>query len=312
MNEIGNAIVSTKDGKAKYDETLKELLANKQILARILKRFVPEFLDCSLEDIENIYIEPESVLVSETGVERNTSNIDGIANEDATLNEGRIYYDIIFKVVYPHRNGALIGMYINIEAQNAYHIGYPIEMRGVYYAARRLSSQLKSINNDINYACLQKVYSIWICMGDVPNYEAGTATLYHMEKCDMIGKVDRISDVYDLLNVVVLRMNDKIKTEDEVLSLLQVLCSNLINKVRKLSLLRDHGIRIDDPIEEGVDDMCNLSDLVEARGEARGEQQRAKKVALKMLHDKLPYESIVKYTEIPLETIKEWEKSQPF
>lgn len=145
-------------------------------------------------------------------------------------------------------------------------------------------------------------------MGDVPNYEAGTATLYHMEKCDMIGKVDRISDVYDLLNVVVLRMNDKIKTEDEVLSLLQVLCSNLINKVRKLSLLRDHGIRIDDPIEEGVDDMCNLSDLVEARGE----EQRAKKVALKMLQDKLPYESIVKYTEIPLETIKEWEKSLPF
>lgn len=35
-------------------------------------------------------------------------------------------------------------MYIIVEAQNAYYKGYPIEMRGVYYAARRLSSQLKA------------------------------------------------------------------------------------------------------------------------------------------------------------------------
>lgn len=87
--------------KAKYDETLKELLANKQFLARIMKRFVSEFSDYSVEDIENKYIESESVSVLTIGVERNRTNIEGIANDDATLNEGRIFYDIIFKAYYP-------------------------------------------------------------------------------------------------------------------------------------------------------------------------------------------------------------------
>lgn len=312
MNEIGNAISSTDVGKAKYDETLKELLANKQFLARILKRFVPEFSSYPLEDIENIYIEPESVSVSKTGVERNTTNIDGVSNEDATINEGRIYYDIIFRVIYPDRNGSFIGMYINIEAQNAYYKGYPIEMRGIFYAARRLSVQLKSINNDTNYGSLQKVYTIFICMGDVPNYEADTATLYHMAKHDIIGTVERTADDYDLMNVVILRINDKIKPEDEVLGLLQILCSNLVKKEQKLELLKKYGIRIDNHVMEGVNRMCNLSDLVEARGEARGEAhgeiKKAKEIALNMLHDGIPYESVAKYSGVPVEIIKEWEQ----
>ena len=39
-----------------------------------------------------------------------------------------------------------------------------------------------------------KVYSIWIYMGDVPNYEANTATLYYTDNKDIIGYVQRNSD----------------------------------------------------------------------------------------------------------------------
>ena len=65
--EIRSAVMSTKEGKEKYDETLKELLANRQFLARILKRFVWEFAEYPLEEIEEQYIEPGSVLVSKVG-----------------------------------------------------------------------------------------------------------------------------------------------------------------------------------------------------------------------------------------------------
>lgn len=239
MNEIGNTIISTEEGKAKYDAALKELLANRQFLARIMKRFVPEFAEYPLEDIENKYIEPGSVTVSKVGVEKNLTNIEGLANEDSSLNEGRIFYDILFCACYRGDAGTLIGMYIIVEAQNAYYKGYPIEMRGVYYAARRLSSQLKSINNKTNYGCLQKVYSIWICMGEVPDREAGTASLYRMEKHDIIGSVKRGREAYDLLNVIVLRINDRIRAEDEVLSLLQTICSNVIGRNEKPERLRE-------------------------------------------------------------------------
>ena len=309
MNEIKNIILSAEDGKAKYDETAKELLANRQFLSKVLKRFVPEFSMCPLADIENKYIEPDSVSVSKTGVERNITNIDGVSNEDSTLNEGRIYYDIIFKVVFPNAEGICIGMYINIEAQNAYYKGYPFEMRGVYYAARRLSSQLKGIDNTTNYSCLQKVYSIWICMGDVPHYEADTATLYRMEKHDIIGTVERVPDDYDLMNVIILRINDKTRSKDEVLGLLQVLFSNLLTKREKLDLLKKYGIRIDYHVKEKVNTMCNLSDLVWSRGEAQGMTQKAQEIVLKMLHNEMSYETISKCTDVPVETIKNWEQN---
>lgn len=43
MSEIKTILSATEDHKAKYDETVKELLSNKQFLSRIVKRFVPEF-----------------------------------------------------------------------------------------------------------------------------------------------------------------------------------------------------------------------------------------------------------------------------
>ena len=54
-------------------------------------------------------------------------------------------------------NGKQIGMYLNLEAQSDYYPGYPIEPRGIYYAARRLTAQLKKIDKDTNYGALQKV-----------------------------------------------------------------------------------------------------------------------------------------------------------
>ncbi len=314
MNEIGNMIASTEEGKAKYDETLKELFSNRQFLARILKRFVSEFADYPLSDIEDTYIEAGSISVSKTGVERNRTNIDGVSNEDKTLNEGNIFYDIIFRACYPGKGERYIGMYINLEIQNAYHTGYDIEARGMYYAARRLSSQLKSIRKDTDYRCLEKVYSIWICMGDVPDYEANTATLYRTEKYDMIGTVERGPERYDLINVVILRINDRTEPGDSVLRLLQVVCSNLIPKAEKLALIQDYGIRIDDEVRGGVERLCNISDLIEARamergierGIEQGEAQAKKAVTLAMIRDDIPYEKIAQYTQTPLEIIEQW------
>lgn len=304
MNSLGNAIMSTEDGKAKYDAKMKEVLSNKQILARILKRFVPEYEKCTLEEIENVYIEPESILVSSLGVGRNSSSIEGIRAEDKTDREGTIYYDIMFHACYPGKADEKIGLYINVEAQNAYYKGYPIEMRGVYYAARRLTTQLGDIGHGTNYGSLQKVYSIWICMGDVPNYEANTASLYAFDKCDLIGNVKRERESYDLLSVVILRINDKVNSKDETLAMLQTLCSNQISREKKLNDLSNMGIRVDRELREGVNSMCNLSDLVETRGIER--EKKANAVAF--LKDGVSYEQVSRVLKVPIDTLKEWER----
>ena len=75
MDSITTTILATEDGKAKYDDALKSLLSNRQILSWILKSTVPEFMDCTLEDIEQKYIEPDSISVSQVFVGQNLTNI---------------------------------------------------------------------------------------------------------------------------------------------------------------------------------------------------------------------------------------------
>lgn len=134
--------------------------------------------------------------------------------------------------------------------------------------------------------------------------------MYRMGKHDIIGRVEREPKDYDLINVIILRINDQTKPNDEVLGLLQVLCSNLIKKEEKLKLMSKYGIRVKD-VEEGVNRMCNLSELIEARGEARGESRTKVKMALKMLQDGIPYETVAKYAEVSVETVKGWEANIP-
>ena len=262
MNSLGAFVLSTEDGKAKYDQTMLNVLSDKQVLAWILKRFVSEYEHLPLEEIETKYIEPETILVSKAGVSRDSSGIKGLLEKDSTQTEGTVYYDIVFQAYYPGNEEEKIGLYINLEAQADYYPGYPLEMRGIYYGARRLTSQLKQINRETNYGCLQKVYSIWLCVGNVPAYESDTVTLYDISKNDIIGSVKRNKDFYDLINVVIIRLNDEAAPEDNTMKMLQTLFSNQLSKQEKLHALEKLGMRMNDSLEKGVGGSMNLSDYV--------------------------------------------------
>lgn len=270
MNSLGASVLSTEEGKAKYDQTMLNVLSDKQVLAWILKRFVSEYENLPLEEIETKYIEPETILVSKAGVSRDSSGIKGLSEKDSTQTEGTVYYDIVFQVYYPGNEEEKIGLYINLEAQADYYPGYPLEMRGIYYGARRLTSQLKQINRETNYGCLQKVYSIWLCVGNVPAYESDTVTLYDISKNDIIGSVKRNKDFYDLINVVIIRLNDEAAPEDNTMKMLQTLFSNQLFTQEKLYALEELGMRMNDSLEKGVGGSMNLSDYVELKGIEQG------------------------------------------
>ena len=87
MNSLGAFVLSTEDGKAKYDQTMLNVLSDKQVLAWILKRFVSEYEHLPLEEIETKYIEPETILVSKAGVSRDSSGIKGLSEKDSTQTE---------------------------------------------------------------------------------------------------------------------------------------------------------------------------------------------------------------------------------
>ncbi len=314
MDTTQAAIVSTQEGKEKYDAVLKQLIADRRILARILKSYVPEFADCSIRDIEEKYIFSDTITVSKTGVQKNMTNlVESTGIEDKSNNEGNITYDIMFRAGYPGKQGGTIGLYINLEIQNSYYPGYPLESRGVYYAARRLSSELTKIDNHTNYGELQKVYSIWLCVGDdVPDKKAGTVSLYEMNKRDIIGTVDVPKEYYDLISVIMIRINDQMKSEDGTLKLLQALCSKNAGKKKKLEELKKSGIYADQPLEGGIDRVCNLSESIYQDGVNVGIEQGmeigTKKTGIgtvcRMLAEGLPISSIAKFTNIGEDTVK--------
>ncbi len=87
--------------KADYDAACKRLLANKMILAWIMKSCLVEFQDFSVDEIAGKYIEG-SPQISQTAVNpdeitaRKGQQISGGGTEDSTIQEGTITYDIRF------------------------------------------------------------------------------------------------------------------------------------------------------------------------------------------------------------------------
>lgn len=309
MGELENAAGMPAE-KSKLDAQIKKFLKNKKILARILKRFVSEFSDCSVEDIEQKYI-VDGTISDETSVERDETNrdeIEGISNEDVTVTEGKIYYDVIFLVRVPDNKEEYIPMYINVEAQARYNRGYPLETRAFFYAARRFSSQLKSISHDTDYSKLRKVYSIWLVMGDdIPKKVDGTATLYKTTKRDIIGTIDQDPEIYDKMDVIMLRFSDQAKMEDKLMSSLQTVFSKRTNKEQKLEGLRQMGIEVDKELESEVEDVCNYSDYVV--NSTRREEREA--IAIRMSKMGKGIDEIAEALGLTTEEVKQILRSMP-
>lgn len=168
---------------AKYDAAVKCLLADKRILAWLLKSCVEEFREEDILKIADIYIEGEpqiaqvSVMPDETNA---SSKVRGTGVEDVTITEGTVTFDIRFEAILP-KNGEMISLIINVEAQNEFYPGYPLIKRGIYYCSRMVSSQYGTVFTNSHYEKIKKVYSIWICTNPSKERE-NTITEYSLKK----------------------------------------------------------------------------------------------------------------------------------
>lgn len=118
--------LSLAEEKEKLDAACKRLLANKVILAWIMKHSMAEYREYSIEDIAEKYIEgtPQVATALVHRDEGTGELIEGIGTEDASLNEGTVTYDVRFRAVHPVSN-EMVRMIINVEGQNDFYPGYP-------------------------------------------------------------------------------------------------------------------------------------------------------------------------------------------
>ena len=139
-NEIVYSSKAT-DQKAQYDASAKRLLGQKIILAHILIRVVDEFKGMDADTVASL-IEGEPY-ISQIPVEPGLTNKDtvdartgerivGLNTENSEIDEGKVYFDIVF---YVRMRDGLAKMIINLEAQKNESTKYHILNRAIFYTA---------------------------------------------------------------------------------------------------------------------------------------------------------------------------------
>ena len=132
---IATAIDSIIPDSTQMDENIKEVLADVQILARILKYTVIELQELSVDKIISL-LDAKQIEVNRTPVDPGLTNlgkIEGTNTENTTLGEGTIYFDIRFSVYYKEKSLKIL---LNLEAQKSTSFGtlkYNLENRIIYY-----------------------------------------------------------------------------------------------------------------------------------------------------------------------------------
>jgi len=210
------------------DAECKLLLSSREILAVILKETVREYREYSREEIIG-FIEPDSIESDrEVSPGRTNSQVQGGNQEFVSLNEKVCRFDVRFKAKNPVLSGEeiVIKLHIDMEPQKSYRPGYPVEKRGMYYLARELSSQLSVVTESTDYGQLEKCYSIWICLDDIPKEEQNSVSFYEVTNTKNIGNCVTKKEDYDLLTLVIIRLGKKEyngKEKDEGYDLLRFL-----------------------------------------------------------------------------------------
>ena len=263
-NQLAHAITQT-EYDLSYDKAAKKLLANKQILAQIMKNCVNEYSACSVDEIAEKYIEgtPEvgtvGVHVDDTNRPKKTSDvIAGSNNEDSTLTEGTINYDVRFDAIAPASEGSaeqkdVIRLIINVEAQTAFNPGYPLTKRAIYYCSRMISAQHGPIFTNSEYGKIRKVYSIWVCTHPTKEFQ-NTLIRYSIRPEQLIGNAVEKSENYTGI----------VKFMDVLLS------SSRAATEKKKILEEEFGVAMNEDLEREVLVMCNLSQGVKAEGREEG------------------------------------------
>ena len=275
---------------ARLDEACKRLLGNRIILAWILKSVVDEFKDYDVSEIAEKYIEGFPA-IAVAAVHQDEGGIIGesIRGEDTadkTISEGTVTFDIRFRAIVP-RNGKVITLILNVEAQNNFYPGYPLVKRGIYYCCRLVSGQHGTEFSESHYEKLKKVYSIFICINPPKNRE-NTITKYEIAETNLKGEVREPVEHYDVMTAVMMclgktasgktekrsAVEEKVVEEQnagdqpkDTLELLTVLLSSDLEAKDKMEILeRDFGIPMTGDLEEEVTQMCNYSKGVEEKG----------------------------------------------
>ena len=329
---LSQSIDAANDSGSAYDANMKYLLADKQILSRILKYTVEEFQDMDIRDIIDCI--GDDVEIGTKPVDAGLSNlgrVKGTVTEDNIPGEGIIYYDIRFTARYMeeehpmdeknsmeegHSRKNEIKILINIEAQRSSDsgkLGYHLENRIIFYLSRMISAQKQTEFFHSDFDSLKKVRSIWICMDNDETEDSIEEISLNRKTVFGIKKTSYHNDL--MKGIIVNIRNGKYdgsgetikKSSNALIAMLEELVSekNVLEKKRILS--DEFGMIMTAELERRIQIMCNWSesikDMAYNNGVAKGIQKERIDAIARMIKANITKEQIVSmgYTETEYE-----------
>ena len=314
----------------RFDSACCRLLANKPILAWLLRDTVEDYHSCSIDKIIDCLEgapQVRTVPVDQDVKNRETGKIIGDNTADKSVTEGLILYDILFTSRLP-KTDETCQIIVNVENQNQWRPGYPLLKQAVYYSSRLISRQKGTVFFGDDYGKMEKVYSIWICI-KVPKTWQNTLTVFSLEPKSLVGtgKYDKME--YNMETVAVLGLGDHKSPRKDILKLLSVLLTPTMDPDEKRKILeQDYQIPMTVEMKKEADTMCTYGQSIleeglqkgrlegkqEGRLEGRqegkqeglleGRQKEREANILGMLKEKIPMETISRITHYSLDQIQ--------
>lgn len=259
---LAQAVEAVDDAGA-YDTNIKFLLADRQLLARILKYAVQEFKDMEITDIMDSIGEDIAVGTRplDAGLS-NTGRVNMSSAEDGIPGEGKIFFDIRFTAYHWETEMKFL---VNLEAQKSSSpgkLGYHLENRIIFYLARMISAQKQTEFYHSDYDGLKKVRSIWICMDN--SEDGDSIEEIRLVSNTIFGNKVHSYDV-DLMRGIIINIrsgNPVRDSENTLISMLEKLLSRTDAGEKRRILAEDYGMIMTTELEGRIQTMCNLSENI--------------------------------------------------
>lgn len=254
-----------------YDTNVKFLLADKQVLARILKYAIQEFKDMPLDDIMDSI--GSDIAVGTRPLDAGLSNLGRVNASNAEDNipgEGKIFFDIRFTAYHKETEMKFL---INLEAQKSSDpgkLGYHLENRILFYLARMISAQKQTEFYHSDYDNLKKVRSIWICMDS--GRDGASIEEISLNRSTIFGKKTQLYEM-DLMRGIIINIRGGRDAEDSqniLISMLENLLSQKDVSEKKRILTEEYGMIMTTELEGRIQTMCNLSETIRESGIEEG------------------------------------------
>lgn len=308
--------VSNYSQMERMDRACCRLLANKPILAWLLKAIVPEYEHCTITSIMDNHLKENpsirSIPVDQDVRVGDSGRIEGSNTVDKSLVEGTIDYDILFTATLPGSK-EMCQIIVNVENQNVWNPGYPLLKRAVYYCSRLVSRQKGTVFNGDEYGKIEKVYSVWICSKPAKIWR-NSMTTFSLHPTYLVGTGEYDKIEYDLETIAILGLGNPERKQRDILKLLSVLMEPQMETMRKKQILEtDFAIPMTVEMESEASEMCTLGESIARenlekgllKGRNEGIQQERESNILGMLREKIPMETIARITKVSVEQIQE-------